>query len=112
MTFNSFILGGWDQTDTRGVDVAAGSQLLAGSEDVPTPGISRKLRITIRPEDFHGNELLAPGLGDQRGPAGHGAPDRRRRLVHRGRGTRGTGQYTVDSDVLELTTPRRSAATC
>ena len=40
---------GWDQTDTRGVDVSAGAQLLAGSQDVPTPGISRKLRITIRP---------------------------------------------------------------
>ena len=61
VTFNTFILGGWDQTDTRGVDVSAGDQLLAGSEDVPTDGISRKLRITIRPEDFHGNELLSPG---------------------------------------------------
>ncbi len=101
VTFNSFILGGWDQTDTRGVDVAAGAQLLAGSQDVPAPGISRKVRITIRPEDFHGNELLAPGSAtsvDQ--------PATARLTGEDGWFTAdevplGTGQYTVDSDVLE-----------
>jgi transglutaminase-like putative cysteine protease len=102
VTFNAFILGGWDQTDTRGVDVPAGSQLLAASQDVPTQGISRKVRITIRPEDFHGNELLAPGSAtsvDQPATA---------RLTGEGgwftadEVPLGTGQYTVDSDVLEL----------
>ena len=102
VTFNAFILGGWDQTDTRGVDVPAGNELLAGSEDVPTPGTSRKVRITIRPEDFHGNELLSPGSAtsvDQPATA---------RLTGDGgwftadEVPLGTGQYTVDSDVLEL----------
>ena len=63
---------------------------------------SRKVRITIRPEDFHGNELLSPGSAtsvDQPATA---------RLTGDGgwftadEVPLGTGQYTVDSDVLEL----------
>ena len=52
------------------------------------PGDPRKVRVTIRPEDFHGNDLLRRA----RRPAWTsrpGAPDRRGRLVHRGRGAAG-----------------------
>ncbi len=102
VTFNRFILEGWDQTDARGVEVPAGSPLLAGSADDPSPGISRSVKITIRPNDFHGNELLAPGA-----PTSVNQPATMRLTGDQGWFTAaelpfGTPEYTVDSDVLEL----------
>ena len=101
VTFNTFILSGWDQTDTRGVEVPAGSPLLDGSLDEPTADISRKLQVTIRPEDFRGSELLAPGapsLVDQPATMRLTGDDGWFAAAEL---APGTSQYTTVSDVLE-----------
>ena len=66
-------------------DVPAGNRCSPAARSAD-PGTSRELRITIRPEDFRGNELLSPGTPTTVDQPATVAPDGRGRLVRRGRG--------------------------
>ena len=89
------------------------AQLLAGSEDVPTPGIIAQGPDHDPPRGLPRQRAAGARLGDQRGPAGHGAPDRRGRLVHRGRGAaRHRPVHGRQRRARAAPTSRRSAATC
>ena len=101
-TFNEFKLAGWDQTSAREIPVAAGAPLLAGTAEDPDDALTQPITVTVRPENFRGNELLSLGTptevdrpstvrvaGADGWLAGIDLPP-------------GSGAYTVDAQLLRL----------
>jgi transglutaminase-like putative cysteine protease len=102
VTFNNFILSGWEQSDTRAVDVAAGTPLLDASAEEPDPKITRTVRVTVTPADFRGNEILSvgtPASVDQDTTVNLVGEDG---WFGSAQVPLGTGQYTVDAQVLDF----------
>lgn len=60
-TYDTFVLGGWEQTDVAGVPVEPGLPLLAGTPEDPRPALTREIRASVRPESYHDALLVSPG---------------------------------------------------
>jgi transglutaminase-like putative cysteine protease len=60
-TYDSFVLGGWEQTDLADSAVGPGMPLLAGTPEDPAPGLTRELEVSVRPDGYHDSLLLSPG---------------------------------------------------
>lgn len=61
-TYDTFSLAGWEQSSARGVDVAAGDPLLAGTAEDPVPALTTQVEVTVTPQGYHDTKLLAPGV--------------------------------------------------
>ena len=61
VTFNQFILAGWDQSSAREITVAAGAPLLAGTAEDPDTTLTTPVTVTVQPEDYRGTEVLSLG---------------------------------------------------
>ena len=61
-TYDSFVLGGWEQTDLRTTQVAAGDLLLLGSVEDPSPDLTTQMQVTVHPNAYHDTKLLTLGL--------------------------------------------------
>ena len=62
-TYDTFALGGWQQSDLRSVGVASGLPLVSDTGEAPTDGGPYTLyRTTIAPDTFHDSKLLSPGV--------------------------------------------------
>jgi transglutaminase-like putative cysteine protease len=62
-TYDTFALGGWEQSDVTRVGVGAGDALVAGTgEAPPETGPFITYHVTIAPDTFHDSKLLAPGV--------------------------------------------------
>jgi transglutaminase-like putative cysteine protease len=61
VTYNEFMLSGWQQTAGRDIPVAAGAPLMAGTAEAPDERLTTPVTITVQPGAFNGNELLTPG---------------------------------------------------
>ena len=62
VTFNQFILAGWDQSSAREITVAAGAPLLAGTAEDPDTTLTTPVTVTVQPKDYRGAEVLSLGL--------------------------------------------------
>ncbi len=60
-TYNAFVLGGWEQTETTRVPVEPGMPLLAGTPEDPLPELTREIRVSVRPDTYHSSLLVSPG---------------------------------------------------
>jgi len=62
-TYDTFALGGWQQSDLRSVGIGAGQPLAADTgEAPPVGGPYVTYRVTVTPDAFHDSKLLAPGV--------------------------------------------------
>ena len=60
-TYDTFVLGGWEQTDVSSVPVEPGMPLLAGSPEDPVPELTREVKVSVRPDGYHEDLVLSPG---------------------------------------------------
>lgn len=60
-TYDTFALGGWEQTGVTGVPVEPGMPLLAGSAEDPRPELTREIKVSVRPDGYHDALLVSPG---------------------------------------------------
>ena len=60
-TYDSFFLGGWEQTPVTRVPVEPGMPLLAGTPEDPRPELTREIRVSVRPDTYRSSLLLSPG---------------------------------------------------
>ena len=102
VTFNAFDLSSWERTGVRDVPVAAGAPLLVGTAENPRAALTKPIKLTIRPEEFRGNELLSLGA-----PAVVDHPATVKVAGEQGWFTGvdlpfGSGAYTVDAQLLRL----------
>ena len=61
VTFNQFILEGWNQTSAREIPVAAGAPLLAGTAEDPDTATTTPITVTVQPAGYRGTEVLSLG---------------------------------------------------
>ncbi len=62
-TYDTFALGGWQQSDVRSISVASGRPLMADTGEVPPEvGPYTLYRVSIAPDTFHDGKLLSPGV--------------------------------------------------
>ena len=60
-TYDTFFLGGWEQTGVAGVPVEPGLPLLAGTPEDPRPELTQEIRVSVRPDGYHDALLVTPG---------------------------------------------------
>jgi transglutaminase-like putative cysteine protease len=60
-TYDSFVLGGWEQTGASSVPVEPGMPLLAGTAEDPRPELTREIQVSVRPDGYHDALLVSPG---------------------------------------------------
>lgn len=60
-TYDTFVLGGWEQTNVTGVPVEPGMPLLAGTPEDPRPELTREIKVSVRPDGYHDALLVSPG---------------------------------------------------
>ena len=60
-TYDTFVLGGWEQTGVTSIPVEPGMPLLAGSAEDPPAEITREIKVSVRPDGYHDALLLSPG---------------------------------------------------
>lgn len=60
-TYDRFALQAWEQTDVERIPLDPGASLLDGSAELDSPGLAAPVRVEVRPEDYRGGLLLAPG---------------------------------------------------
>ncbi len=60
-TYDTFVLNGWQQTGITSVPIAAGTPLLAGTPEDPSPDETTQIQVTIQPDTFVDRALLSPG---------------------------------------------------
>ena len=102
VTFNTFYLDAWDQTNLRDLAVPAGAPMMKGTAEVPNTKLTKPIQFTIRPADFRGSELLSLGTATM---VDH--PSTVRVAGDKGwfgvaQLPSGTGDYTVAAQVLRL----------
>ncbi len=62
-TYDTFALGGWQQSDLRSIGVASGLPLMADTGEAPAQGGPYTLyRVNVSPDTFHDTKLLSPGV--------------------------------------------------
>ena len=62
VTFDTFDLNGWSQSDVRSTLVAAGHPLQADGAETPSTGTTAPVRVRIDQSDLLGEPLLSPGV--------------------------------------------------
>ena len=60
-TYDAFALGAWVQTSLERLPVGAGAPLLEGTAEQPDAALTFETRVTVRPDDYRGTLLVAPG---------------------------------------------------
>jgi transglutaminase-like putative cysteine protease len=60
-TYDAFVLSGWQQTDITTVPVAAGTPLLSGTAEDPSPDLTTPVKVSVTPDTFVDRSLLSPG---------------------------------------------------
>ena len=103
VTFNTFDLAGWNQTDLRDLPVAAGAPLMVGTAEDPNTELTKPIKFTVRPDGLPRQRAALAGHGDGGRSPEHGQGRRRAMAGSRvAQLPSGTGDYTVEAQVLRL----------